>query len=128
MEKLEPIFPLPQKGEKVPKNNLLVMAIVHDKDDIVKVLESDMPTVPFTSDGCSFWPDSWLGKDLYPACFWHDVRYWSGHKGDRIARLNADIALMNDILIITNDPNMAQIMFTGVRTGGSPSWGHGRED
>ena len=124
---------LPKKGQQVPLEKLLSLARFHEKWDIVNSLTSlPLPSEIFISDGCSMWPDSWFGKDMYPDCFWHDVRYWCGLPGDEIARLFADAELAKDVAVSTNNPDLARLMFTGVGFGGTDKidtpfkWGYGR--
>jgi len=124
---------LPHKGVAVPVNDLIQLAKFHEKWDITNTLDNHpLPSVEFVSDGCSLWPDTWFGKDLYPACFWHDVRYWCGLSGDRKARLRADASLMLDVCAI-HSVDLAVTMFNGVRVGGSEHlktpfrWAYGRE-
>ena len=95
-------------------------------------IEKDPPPKPFKSDGCSLWFDTWKGVDLYPACFFHDLKYWSGYPKEETERLIADAELMIDVAR-AGVPKMAEIMFAGVRVGGhealkrSFSWGFGRQ-
>jgi hypothetical protein len=88
---------------------------------------------PFTSDGCSSYPD---GTDADPTkwlhcCVEHDVRYWAGGTDDE--RLVADEEL-RDCVAATGEDDQAEIIFTGVRAGGSPifdtsyKWGYGWPD
>jgi len=86
----------------------------------------------FISDGCTMWPDSTNGISIYEACFLHDLKYWCGYPGEDIARLQADAELMMDVARIRNSIKMAELMFHGVRRGGTEhlklafSWGFGR--
>jgi hypothetical protein len=122
---------LPTIGQEVSVPELLLLAAAYEKIDIVKVLQDCPPATPFVSDGCSMWPDSWLGKDIYPACFWHDVRYWCGVRGDDVARLCADAELAKDVAAIAG-ADLARAMFVGVGFGGTEDfrtpfrWGYGR--
>ena len=85
----------------------------------------------FTSDGCSLFPDSSviLKQDWTDCCFQHDLAYWRG--GTEAERLAADQALRECILKKTGNPQLAELMFQGVRLGGSPyfynwyRWGYG---
>lgn len=123
---------IPKKGEQVTVDELILLCEAHGKDDILETLRSDPLSGFFVSDGCSFWVDTWNGVDLYPACFWHDVRYWCGMPGDDLGRLKADAVLMLDVAE-TAGVEMAVTMFNGVRVGGSESlptpfgWGFGRK-
>lgn len=123
---------LPELGQPVSLPELLALAKFHGKADILEALSaSTPPESTFASDGCSMWPDSWLGHNIYPPCFWHDVRYWCGTPGDEVARLFADAELAKDVAVIA-DPDLARLMFTGVGFGGTDKikspfrWGYGR--
>ena len=86
---------------------------------------------PFTSDGCSLFPDASLinADDWCLCCFEHDVAYWRG--GTRAERGAADLALRTCVLDKTNNEALATLMYDGVRFGGSPyfynwyRWGYG---
>jgi hypothetical protein len=76
---------------------------------------------PFTTDGCSAFPDGtpeqnqlWLR-----CCTQHDLAYWQG--GTYQQRLDADIALRNCVAKV-GEPDVAELMLAGVRVGGSPFW------
>ena len=85
----------------------------------------------FRSDGCSLFPDSSLisNDDWCECCYAHDLAYWKG--GTQAERLAADEALRACVLEKTGDQDLAEIMFQGVRFGGSPyfynwyRWGYG---
>jgi hypothetical protein len=85
----------------------------------------------FTSDGCSLFPDRSLitGEDWCQCCFQHDLAYWQG--GTAAQRQKADEALRNCIHKQTGDAKLAELMYSGVRFGGSPyfynwyRWGYG---
>lgn len=86
---------------------------------------------PFATDGCSMFPDRSLisKKDWCGCCLAHDLAYWRG--GTAEERLAADHALRTCVLKATKDPRLADLMYTGVRTGGGPyfftpyRWGYG---
>lgn len=76
---------------------------------------------PFTSDGCSAFPDGteedndkWL-----QCCVAHDYAYWKGGTEDE--RLEADKEL-RDCVVDVGEPETAELMLSGVRVGGSPYW------
>jgi hypothetical protein len=76
---------------------------------------------PFTTDGCSAFPDgtpvnrtAWLN-----CCIRHDMAYWKG--GTHGERKDADRALESCVANI-GEPEIAKLMRTGVRAGGSPYW------
>ncbi len=85
----------------------------------------------FTSDGCSLFPDSSiiLEMDWCDCCFEHDKVYWRG--GTELERLDADILFRDCILEKTSNKGLSEIMYKGVRSGGSPyffnwyRWGYG---
>jgi len=98
-------------------------------DDSVDV-EPPIQLAPFTSDGCSFYPDGTYAdtNQWKHCCFDHDVAYWRG--GTAEERLEADEAL-KQCVIETGAVDTAYLMFSGVRVGGSPDmptefrWGYG---
>lgn len=85
---------------------------------------------PFVSDGCSAFPDGTIGqKELWlGCCAVHDLAYWKG--GTRQQREQADQALKTCVSAV-GEPEVALLMLTGVRVGGSPylptdfRWGYG---
>ena len=86
---------------------------------------------PFKSDGCSLFPDrSLVNKENWcECCYEHDLAYWKG--GTAEERDNADKLLKQCILDKTQDTALANMMYIGVRFGGSPyfptwyRWGYG---
>ncbi|MFT3916511.1 MAG: hypothetical protein QM704_21260 [Anaeromyxobacteraceae bacterium] len=86
---------------------------------------------PFTTDGCSLFPDRRLvlSGDWCDCCVRHDLAYWRG--GTEADRLAADEALRACVRERTGDPVLAEGMFVGVRAGGTPAfpttfrWGYG---
>jgi len=86
---------------------------------------------PFTSDGCSLFPDADLisGDDWCSCCFEHDIAYWRG--GTEGERLAADHELQRCVTAKTGNEILARLMFGGVQAGGSPyfynwyRWGYG---
>ncbi|WP_415635988.1 hypothetical protein [Pseudoalteromonas distincta] len=85
---------------------------------------------PFTSDGCSSFPDGTIQhKKLWLACCTaHDYAYWQG--GTYKERLKADKVLQHCVANV-GETNIANLMLAGVRIGGSPfipttfRWGYG---
>lgn len=76
---------------------------------------------PFSTDGCSHFPD---GTNEQPTlwrdcCVAHDAAYWAG--GDWSSRVLADRQLELCVLA-TDQALVGNIMFLGVRVGGSPFW------
>lgn len=84
----------------------------------------DLPPHPFTSDGCSLWPDcSWVG-----CCIDHDIAYWCG--GSANDRQRADRSLRQ--CVAEHGPTgMGTAMYIAVRAFGIPwqpfpfRWGYG---
>lgn len=76
---------------------------------------------PFTSDGCSSFPDGTLAQgDLWLSCCTaHDYAYWKGGTYDE--RLRADEELKMCVEEV-GEPEIALLMLAGVRVGGSPLW------
>lgn len=76
---------------------------------------------PFSSDGCSRFPDGPPGnpEKWRACCLRHDQAYWLGGTFDE--RVAADRALERCISEVEN-PILAQTMWAGVRVGGSPLW------
>ncbi|ASD66590.1 hypothetical protein [Pseudoalteromonas piscicida] len=85
---------------------------------------------PFTSDGCSVFPDGTLAQNelWLSCCTAHDLAYWKG--GTAIERENADIALQKCVAAVGQE-EVATLMLAGVRLGGLPylptpfRWGYG---
>lgn len=83
----------------------------------------------FSTDGCSCWPDKWMGHDFTKCCIKHDIEYWVGGTEDE--RLIADLELAICVTKISG-ATMARAMFFGTEFGGLPewhqsySWGFGR--
>jgi len=76
---------------------------------------------PFTSDGCSSFPDgtSEQSELWLQCCIEHDRSYWKG--GTYSDRLDADEALRMCVTQV-GEPAIATLMLAGVRVGGSPLW------
>ena len=123
---------LPEKDREVPLPEIKKICEAYGLMELWAKIEKDPPLRPFKSDGCSMWFDTWKGVDLYPACFFHDLKYWCGYPKEEAERLIADAELMIDVAK-AGAPKMAEIMFAGVRVGGhealrkSFSWGFGRQ-
>ena len=85
---------------------------------------------PFTSDGCSSFPDgTFKHKDLWlKCCATHDYAYWKG--GTYEERKVADKELKTCVAAV-GEPDIATLMLAGVRVGGTPylptkfRWGYG---
>lgn len=84
----------------------------------------------FTADGCSRVPDGTLTEPRLwrHCCIEHDLSYWAG--GTRDERRQADLEL-RACVAATGHPDTAELMFAGVRVGGTPfvptsfRWGYG---
>ncbi len=91
----------------------------------------DVPIQPFSSDGCSLFPDASLitNEDWCECCVEHDIAYWQG--GTEQQREAADLKLRQCVTDKTNNQALAKLMYEGVRFGGSPyfynwyRWGYG---
>ncbi len=70
-----------------------------------------VPTKPYSSDGCSLWPD----LDYTECCEQHDRSYWQG--GTAHERKLADQKL-RQCVSQKNRPVNAFFMYAGVRVGG----------
>lgn len=92
---------------------------------------ADRGLQPFTSDGCSLFPDKapigdadWCG-----CCLAHDRAYWRG--GTEEQRRAADDELETCVRKATGGEALAKAMRAGVRVGGTPvlptpfRWGYG---
>jgi hypothetical protein len=85
---------------------------------------------PFTSDGCSSFPNGTFKQaELWLfCCTAHDYAYWQG--GTYKERLVADKELRRCVASV-GEPQIAKLMLAGVRVGGSPyfptsfRWGYG---
>ena len=123
---------LPKINEEVPLAKIKEICEHYKLISLWKKIEKDPPSLVFSSDGCTMWPDLTGGKDIYPACFLHDLKYWSGYPNEDVERLIADAELMIDVARIRESTKMAELMFQGVRIGGTDklklafSWGFGR--
>ena len=86
---------------------------------------------PFSSDGCSLFPDRAPcgDADWCACCLAHDQAYWLG--GTREQRRIADRALRDCVAEQTGSRTLAHTMYVGVRLGGVPwlptgfRWGYG---
>jgi len=62
-------------------------------------------------------------SDWCECCFEHDIAYWKG--GTRVQRDSADLAFKECIIQKTGNKKLAELMYKGVRLGGSayfPTW------
>lgn len=97
----------------------------------VNIAEAGENTLsPFTSDGCSSFPDGTLSqrKLWLKCCTAHDYAYWKG--GTYKQRLEADEKLQSCVEQV-GEKEIALLMLAGVRVGGTPylptpfRWGYG---
>jgi len=85
---------------------------------------------PFTSDGCSLFPDGTIKKQnlWLHCCIAHDIDYWQG--GTKDQRLASDKRLRSCVARVGKS-GIATLMLAGVRVGGTPylptsfRWGYG---
>ncbi len=85
---------------------------------------------PFTSDGCSAFPDGTVVQNelWLTCCTDHDYAYWKG--GTYREREEADLALKECVGAV-GEVEIAILMLAGVRVGGTPflptsfRWGYG---
>jgi hypothetical protein len=102
---------------------LLIISFTSNSADVEKIK-------PFTSDGCSIFPDGTLEhKNLWLACCTaHDYAYWQG--GTAKQKQDADNALKQCVAKV-GQPEIAELMLAGVKVGGNPylptpfRWGYG---
>jgi hypothetical protein len=87
-------------------------------------LSASLPPHPFTTDGCSLWPDN----AKQSCCIEHDMTYWCG--GSAEDRQRADQQL--EACVSRKTSSWAgTLMYVGVRIGGYPwlpfpwRWGYG---
>jgi len=76
---------------------------------------------PFTTDGCTFWPEGPPGRpNLWRhCCVAHDLAYWQG--GSQTQRLAADQALKS-CLRDAHSALVASHVYWNVRIGGAAYW------
>ncbi|WP_232525191.1 hypothetical protein [Motilimonas pumila] len=76
---------------------------------------------PFSSDGCSRFPDgTWQQQDVWKSCcVAHDLSYWRGGTADE--RDHAD-AQLQQCLAQQGYPAIGWVMLLGVKVGGLPYW------
>ena len=97
---------------------------------LISVLAQADELRPFTSDGCSAFPDGTLKQNelWLKCCTVHDYDYWKG--GTYKERLESDTALKECVAQV-GEPKIALLMLAGVRVGGTPflpttfRWGYG---
>ena len=102
------------------------------------VFDHDRLLKPFTSDGCSLFPDGTAShRNLWcDCCLAHDLAYWRGGTGEE--RKKADGELRTCVFERTGNRALSDIMYSGVRFGGASifptwyrwgyGWSYGRSD
>ena len=125
-------YQLPKVNSEVSLETIKEICEIYDLPEVWAKIKKNPPAKTFISDGCTMWPDITNGISIYEACFLHDLKYWCGHPREDVARLKADAELMMDVARIRDSVKMAELMFHGVRRGGTEhikrafSWGFGR--
>ena len=107
------------------KRSFFILAII-----FISVVAQADTLKPFTSDGCSAFPDgTFEQKSLWlNCCQRHDFDYWQG--GTYQQRLMSDNRLKVCVSQV-GEPTIASLMLAGVRVGGTPylptsfRWGYG---
>lgn len=97
---------------------------------LIPVQVFTMELKPFTSDGCSSFPDGTFEQNQLwlRCCEAHDFAYWKG--GTFQDRMDADFELTQCVAQV-GDERIALLMLAGVRVGGTPflptafRWGYG---
>ena len=99
---------------------ILMLATLLLGDCLLTRTKSADAILPFSTDGCSLFPDrALIGKaDWCECCVVHDLAYWRGGTADD--RLQADKALRACVERATGNKAFAELMFGGVRAGGGP--------
>ncbi len=85
---------------------------------------------PFSSDGCSAFPDGTLQQNelWLSCCTAHDYAYWKGGTYQERQKTDQDLQVCVEKV---GEPEIALLMLAGVRVGGSPffpttfRWGYG---
>ena len=129
-------FPdVPAKGQVVSLPEIVRLCEAKGLPRLRRRIEADPPPKPFRSDGCTGFFNRIADVNIYPACFFHDLKYWAGFPNvsqeEQVERFIADAELMIDVASLGVDFFTAETMFRGVRIGGGPtplpfSWGFGR--
>lgn len=94
---------------------LILLAIIFPQPLLADQLK------PFTSDGCSIFPDGTLQQQSLwlDCCTRHDLAYWQG--GTYTEKQQADQNLQLCVAEL-GKPDIADIMLAGVKVGGSAYW------
>lgn len=120
-----------EKAEHPPRRSILHSLVLGVAALTLVACSRDAELEPFSSDGCSLFPDSSLisESDWCRCCFDHDIAYWQG--GTSAEREAADQVLRDCVAASTGNTVLARAMYDGVRIGGSPyfynwyRWGYG---
>lgn len=121
------------KGRKYSVAEVVAVCQAFDKNELAGLIETNPPKKPFVFDGASMFPDKIGNVDTDYATHWHDIRYWAGIKGDWLMRFLSDVEMVKDLIqVCKSTTELAQLMFNGVRVGGSEHtgakwrWAYGR--
>ncbi len=106
------------------------LAIIYYIILLIPQLVSADSLQPFSSDGCSSFPDGTFAQNQLwlKCCRAHDFAYWKG--GTYQQRIDADLALQECVAQVGQE-EIALLMLAGVRVGGTPflptafRWGYG---
>jgi len=118
----------PAKDAKRPRRGPRRLGMTHGRAATALFLSLALPLLacaasilPFTTDGCSRFPDGTWGEPTRwrQCCLDHDLAYWRG--GSYAERLAADQTLQA-CLNSNGEPEVGALMLLGVRLGGSPWW------
>lgn len=92
-------------------------------------MEEETALFPFSTDGCSMYPNQNFHGDWLHCCIAHDIKFWYG--GTKAEKKKADKELSQCVSNATNRAH-GEIMRAGVTIGGNPShlklpweWGYG---
>ena len=113
-------FPnVPPKNTILSLEDIRLLCEAKDLPRLWRRIAADPPPKPFSSDGCSLFFNQLANINIYPACFFHDLKYWSGYPvstpEERLERFAADAELMVDVAALGADFFIAETMFRGVR-------------
>src|SRR5690349_18920615 len=98
MPTFTPIPDLPAKGARVTLEQMQRLCAAKGLPHLWQRIKADPPRKPFASDGCSLFFNQIAGVSIYPACFFHDLKYWAGYPtmdpSEQLERFVADAELM----------------------------------
>ncbi len=116
-------------GDNLISKSFILVVICHILLLIPRLVSAE-PLQPFSSDGCSSFPDGTFEQNQLwlKCCSAHDFAYWKG--GTYQQRIDADLALQECVAQVGKE-EIALLMLAGVRVGGTPflptafRWGYG---